>query len=110
MSKLKFVPSADDRQRVREMANSGAAAADIAAQLRLPPNKLERLFRSELQQGAAEGKQKALDKLKAIVLSGENISALIFWIKANCGWRDTGASANSGSRLYSPIVFRLQKT
>jgi hypothetical protein len=109
MPKLKFTPSASDRERVREMASTGAAADDIAAQLRLPLKKLQRLFRSELQEGAAEGKQNALDKLKVIALSGENISALIFWVKANCGWRDTGAPGNSGSRVYSPIIFRLQK-
>ncbi|HZS56991.1 MAG TPA: hypothetical protein VFA65_21475 [Bryobacteraceae bacterium] len=109
MPKLKFVPSDEDRERVRELASTGAAVDDIAAQMRLPLKKLQRLFRNELQQGAAEGKQSALDKLKAIALSGDNISALIFWVKANCGWRDTGAPGNSGSRCYAPIIFKMQK-
>jgi hypothetical protein len=97
-------PSEEQKQRVRQMARSGAIPADIAVQLEIPLKRLRKKFQRELQQGDAEGKQQALDKLRDSAMSGKNISALIFWVKARCGWRDTGPAENSASAVSHPFV------
>lgn len=103
MKQLLYTPSADQRERVLKFARSGATEDDIAAQFDIPVKRLKKLFRKELRCGEAEGKQLALDKLLDVVREGSNISGLIFWIKARCGWRDTG-NAGTGPTYINSIL------
>ena len=89
----RYTPSHEDQLRVRELSTIGASHEDIAAELSLPSQKVQKLFKRELQQGAAQGKVQALTKLHEIAVAGENFSALSFYVKARCGWRDTGTPA-----------------
>ncbi|MGH9654237.1 MAG: hypothetical protein ACRD6B_12340 [Bryobacteraceae bacterium] len=95
MPRLRYIPNPGDPLRVRELAAIGLSDADIACQLRLSLPKLQKKFKLELQSGAAEGREQALRKLHTIALSGENVSALTFWVKARCGWRDTGTTQSA---------------
>jgi len=91
MPRLRYTPSDDDRFRARDLAAIGASHDDIAAQLRVPLPKLEKIFKDELRAGAAHGRELALRKLHALATSGDSAPMLSFWVKAQCGWRDTGA-------------------
>jgi hypothetical protein len=90
MPKLQYVPTSDDPLRVRELAAIGVSQDDIAAQLGLTPRKLNKLFPVELKKGAAEGRERAIRTLHGLAMSGNNSVLLTFWVKAQCGWRDTG--------------------
>ncbi|HEX7361417.1 MAG TPA: hypothetical protein VF283_13085 [Bryobacteraceae bacterium] len=91
----RYIPTPDDQLRVRELAAIGLSDEDIASQLRLPLPQLQKRFKLELKSGAAEGREQVLKKLHTSALSGENLSALIFWVKARCGWRDTGTTQSA---------------
>ena len=106
MKRLFYTPSEDDKQRVRKYAASGASEDDIAALLDVPVKRLRKAFKKELKQGEAEGKQVALDKLHDVVREGSNVSALIFWVKARCGWRDTGAAPDAAGPVQSILMIQ----
>ncbi len=95
MPRFRYTPTADDRLRVRELAAIGMSDDDIASQLPLALPKFQKIFKLELQSGAAEGREQALRKLHSIALSGKNLAALTFWVKARCGWRDTGTTQSA---------------
>jgi hypothetical protein len=89
---------------VRKLAATGAAESDIAAILELPEPKLCKLYQKDLERGAAEGKQTALNKIYEVAMSGEHLNALTFWIKSRCGWRDTGEAKPEGTVFLQPVI------
>jgi hypothetical protein len=96
--------SDEDKERALRMARAGATVEDIAAQLKVRVKRLRKVFRRQLREADAEGKQEALEKLRDVALSGNNISALTFWVKARCGWRDTGPAVSGASTASHPFV------
>jgi len=102
---MRYIPTLDDRLRVRELASIGMSDDDIASLLRLRLPKVQRLFRLELKQGAATGREQALQKLHTIAISGENLNALLFSVKARCGWRDTGPAQSSPNPINRIVMF-----
>ena len=97
--------SYSDHVRVRELAAVGASQEDIAAPLRLPFPTFQRIFRNDLQEGAAHGRELALKKLHQVAISGDSVPALSFWVKSQCGWRDTGLSAGTPQVSREVIIF-----
>jgi hypothetical protein len=81
--------------RVFELATIGLSKKDIAAKIGVPLRDLCRLYRAELKKGTAEGHEDVLRTVHQIAITGNNASVLIFYLKAQCGWRDTGASASA---------------
>lgn len=78
--------------RVFDLASLGASREDIAADLGIPVDELDNLYSSELKKGAASGRERALQTIRDLAIEERQTTALIFWIKAQCGWRDTGSS------------------
>ncbi|HEX7362086.1 MAG TPA: hypothetical protein VF283_16475 [Bryobacteraceae bacterium] len=102
----RYIPTSEDRLRVRELAAIGLSDADIASQLRLPLPQLQKRFKLELKTGAAEGREHVLGKLYILALSGESVPALTFWVKARCGWRDTGPTQSAPEVIRIATVFK----
>ncbi len=95
--------SADQKERVRALARIGAADQDIADELQIPLKRLQKRFKRELEQATAQGKTGVLQKLYDMAISGSNTTATVFWIKAKCGWRDTG-KAETPAPEWPPFV------
>lgn len=83
------------KSRVERLAQIGATEEDIATELQIPVNRLQKRFRRELDRGAVQGRNQVLEKLFENAQSGSNMAAASLWVKAKCGWRDTGPSAHS---------------
>jgi hypothetical protein len=90
MPRPRYILTPEDQRRVRELAVIGLPDDDIASLLQLSVSKLRKLFKHELEQGGAAGREEAIRTLHSIAVAGQNISALLFLLKARCGWRDTG--------------------
>ncbi len=105
MPRPRYTPTFEDQRRVRELAALGASQPDIAVQLRLPLPKLQKIFAQELAEGAAEGREHALRKLNQAVMQDNNIAALNFFIKAQCGWRDTGLPQGLAPAIHKVMIF-----
>jgi hypothetical protein len=97
----------EHRQRVREWSMAGATQEEVAQWLGMPLKRVHRLFRAELREGEAHGKQTILKKLYEAASSGENLNAMLFWVKAKCGWRDTGVRESVAALAWPPFVLKL---
>jgi hypothetical protein len=109
LPRSRYIPTTDEQLRVRELAAIGLSDADIASQLRLHLPQLQKRFKLELKTGAAEGREQVLRRLHIMAVSGESVPALIFWVKARCGWRDTGTTQSAPQVIRRVIAF-TQKT
>ncbi len=91
----------DHQQRIEELARFGATQEDIAAELRISLECVQEQFQVEYERGQAIGKHIILEKLFHSAASGSNLAATALWVKARCGWRDTGAASSSPDTIYS---------
>ncbi len=89
------------KSRVERLAQIGATEEDIAAELQLPLKRLQKRFRRQLEQGSVQGRHQVLEQLYENAQSGSNMAAASLWLKAKCGWRDTGPSAHAPAITHS---------
>lgn len=99
----------DQRAEVEELARVGATEEDIAADLKIPLKRLQKRFRRQLEIGAARGRNQMLRMFFAKAASGDHPQSTTFWLKARCGWRDTGAVTESPEVLHSVVEITLMK-
>lgn len=112
MGQLLEMPPADQRtdsQKVEDLARIGAGEEDIAADLQISLEHLREHFRKELETGNARGKHQILQTAFEKAASGDNMQATALWLKARCGWRDTGASPQS-TTIHHAIVEIITKS
>lgn len=89
---------------MRSLAEIGMSDQEIATQTQLSLKKLRKLHKRELAEGAAEGNRQVLEYLYKAAKSGSNMAATSLWVKARCGWRDTGVTAQSGAPIRSKLI------
>ena len=90
-----------DKTRIERLAQVGATPEDIASELQIPLKRLQKRFRRELERASVQGKHDVLEKFFENATSGSNMAATSLWVKARCGWRDTGNSGNSPTIIKS---------
>lgn len=82
----------DPRARIAQLACVGATEEDIAAELQIPLTRLRKRFRRELKRARATGRNQILESVFESAKSGKSVPISTFWLKSQCGWRDTGPS------------------
>lgn len=83
----------EQRYSVELMAGIGIKHADIAAALAISPVTLRKYCKAELSVGKTRTITKVADSLVRQALAG-NMTAAIFFLKTQAGWRDFGAAAD----------------
>ncbi len=98
-----------DHQNVEQLARLGATEEDIALDLGLSLEQLQECYRRELDRGRVQGRHAILQRLFSNAASDSNSTATSMWVKAQCGWRDTGVSPNFPTP-FEPVlnVFTVQ--
>ena len=94
--------------RVEKLAGLGATEEDIAAELQIPVKRLQKRFRRELARGNALGKHRILERLYEQADSGKNTSAIALWVKARCGWRDSGSTPDGPTYINSLLEIQIR--
>ena len=89
----KFVPTDEQREKVKMLRCCGVAHAMISNVLGIPLRTLERHFREELDHGLADANSQIAGALYQKALSGDT-TAMIFWLKTRGGWRETVQNLN----------------
>ncbi|MGO9062163.1 MAG: phBC6A51 family helix-turn-helix protein, partial [Candidatus Binataceae bacterium] len=85
----------DDLAKVERLASQGLTFEQIAASLGIHVATLYKYkrrlgeFNEALEKGRAAGHDTVTSKLFELVRAG-NVAAIIFYLKARCGWRDQG--------------------
>ena len=81
---------------VEQHAAVGTPHEQIAKLLRVAVNTLKKHYREELDLGLARANAVVASTLFAQAKSG-NVTAMIFWLKARAGWRETTKLEHAGS-------------
>src|SRR5579863_1461469 len=97
----------DSELDVRSLVAIGMSHDDIAALNDVSPKKLRRVHKLDLRKGIDEGNRRVLHALHTAASSGANMAATSLWVKARCGWRDTGLASQSGVVKRSKAVLIL---
>lgn len=95
----KIILSPEQIETIEICAGRGLTLDDIAAILKISPSTLDRRLADmeEVQEaykrGRAQAKKFVSDRLFDLIVDG-NISATIFYLKTQCGWRERDEQAN----------------
>ena len=103
MSLIPKLSPPDELKRVAELARTGASEENIAAELQIPLKRLQKRYRREIERNRATAKNEMLAHLYETAKSGSNSTTTTFWVKSQCGWRDTGSSTE-GALVLQPII------
>ena len=98
------------KNRIERLAEIGATPEDIAIELQIPLKRLQKRYRRELERGVVQGKHQMLEKLFENAATGSNLAATSLWVKARCGWRDTGVSSNAPHVVQSLLEIVCKRT
>lgn len=101
-------PTAETRKQVTLLAAVGARHEDIASKLGISADTLVRHYQAELDAGRIDANARVAQTLYQQALAG-NTAAMIFWLKARAGWRETQVHQHSGADglPLAPPVFNI---
>jgi hypothetical protein len=86
--KAAFVPTDEQRHLVNMMSTSGVKQVDQAKALQINENTLRKYFRQELDHGKVVCTSHVVGALYKNATEKGNVSAQIFWLKSQAGWRE----------------------
>lgn len=84
-------PTDSERKIVERMAGFGAPHKQIAKALGICANTLRRHYEEELVDGKSIANATVAQSLFDLAVDGKNVTAMIFWLKAQAGWREARA-------------------
>jgi hypothetical protein len=88
MARKAFTPSEEQRHLVKVLSSYGIRHQDIATEVELrSPKTLRKHFREELDRGRIEATIRVGKSLYEMATSGEHLSATIYWLSRQAGWR-----------------------
>lgn len=99
-----FVPTDEQRRKVRAMAGYGLKQEQIAILIGVASSvTLRKYFREELTRGPIEAKAQVRKTLYKMATSGHHPGATMYWLKSRAGWSEKG-------RTPEPVRERPERT
>jgi hypothetical protein len=87
----RFVPSDEQRRKVKSMAGYGLKQEQIAILIGVASTvTLRKYFREELTRGPIEAKAQVRKTLYKLATSGHHPGATMYWLKTRAGWSEQG--------------------
>ena len=109
MARLQFKPTEQERRTVKTMAGLGFKQEDIAKVVGLRSDKtLRKHFREEITRGSIDARAQVSQTLYKMAISGKHLTATIFFLKTQAGWRETPTAENRPAPV-PPFVVALEK-
>lgn len=108
-------PTEEKREVVRALVSFGVSYKDIAKYIGISVGELAVHYREELDTGATHANMQVARCLYELAISGRNIKATMFWLKARAGWRDvighevTGKDGGPLQLTWAGAIEQLQK-
>jgi hypothetical protein len=84
-----FEPTEEERRTVRVLSGYGVPQEGIATHIGVDAKTLRKHFRDELDRGSVEATAKVAQTLFHLATVDKYVAAVIFWMKARAGWRET---------------------
>src|SRR5580693_4275849 len=95
----KYEPTEADRNTVRSMAATGFKQEDIAACLGtegIDPKTMRKHFRIELKTARLKANAAVANRAYQMAVTGNPPSSTYFYLKTQCGWRETTRHEHTG--------------
>lgn len=104
----------EDKRLVHQLSGLGITQDQICDILDISRNTLTKYFSSELRKGKAQANAKVAESLFRLATEGDNVTAKIFWLKCQAGWKETTTveviNAESDSQKFRDIVSGLRES
>ena len=104
----------EQRNMIRQLSGFGITQDQICDMLDISRNTLTKYCSTELRQGKAQANAKVAASLFKQATEGSNITAIIFWLKCQAGWKETTTlevvNAESDDSKFREIVSGLQQS
>tara|TARA_R100000963_G_C4625403_1_gene91766 strand:+ start:386 stop:763 length:378 start_codon:yes stop_codon:yes gene_type:complete len=104
----------EQRNMVRQLSGYGITQDQICSLLDISRNTLTKYCSPELHIGKAQANAKVAANLFKQATEGNNITASIFWLKCQAGWKDTSTieviNAESDDSKFRKLVTGLQQS
>ena len=99
-------PTPERRQQVESMAGFGIIEDDIARSVGIAPKTLRKHYREELDLGHIKANAAVAQSLykKALGDGTSAVTAAIFWLKTQAGWRETLVNEHRGSITFASLM------
>lgn len=94
--KPEHVPSPESRQHVESLAGIGLPQVMIGRLLGISDATVRKYYEAELALGEAKATAKVAQTLFQRATAGNDLGAMIFWLKARGGWREKQEVVTSG--------------
>lgn len=91
------VPTDENRKIVKALVAYGVVQDDIAKQLDVSVDTLQRHYRREIDTAANEANAKVAERLFKKCMDGDTTS-LIFWLKTRAKWSETHKHEHTGAQ------------
>ncbi len=85
------VATEQTRKQVKALVGYGLKQEDIARLIGITFKTLQKHYLEEIQIGKASANAEVINSLFQSIKKG-NVTAQIFWLKTQCGWRETDNS------------------
>lgn len=89
------VPDKETRETVKRLSALGTRYADIATRLRISDETLTKYYKEELEFGKIDANAAVAGTLFSRARAG-NMTAAIFWLKTQAGWKETQVNEIGG--------------
>lgn len=100
-------PSDKTRAEVAALTSFGNTQEEIAAHLNISVDTLARKYRDELDNALMRANAKVAAKLFRKATEGDDLSAMIFWLKTRAKWREK--DSEDRNRLESKVEQLIDK-
>lgn len=104
----------EQKNMVRQLSGYGITQDQICSLLDISRNTLTKYCINELHVGKAQANAKVAASLFKQATEANNITAIIFWLKCQAGWKETSTieviNAESDDNKFRELVTGLQQS
>ena len=102
------VPTDKTRAEVGALVSFGNTQEEIAGHLGISHDTLARYYRDELDNSVVRANAKVAAKLFRKATEGDDLSAMIFWLKTRAKWREKDDSDQTpAAKLFEALIDKL---
>lgn len=101
------VPTDKTRAEVGALVSFGNTQEEIAGHLGIDINTLVKYYRDELDNSLVRANAKVAAKLFRKATDGDDLSAMIFWLKTRGKWREKDDGASVSEKIVEQLIDKL---
>lgn len=101
------VPTDRMRGEVSALVSFGNTQEEIAGHLSIDINTLVKYYREELDHSIVRANAKVAAKLFRKATDGDDLSAMIFWLKTRAKWREKDDQSSVSEKIVERLIDKL---